>query len=90
MGAVNLARQKGLPFDLILKAMSFGFFFDAKNEEGELYANDEEFLKAVRSDFKAALINYLNMGASEDNDLINDLQNLYLQIQNRPKSVFST
>ncbi len=84
MGAVNLARQQGMPFDLILKAMSYGFFFDAKNEEGDLYPNDGYFLQEVRSDFKAAIIKYLNIDASEETELINNLQNLYLQIRNIP------
>jgi mannitol-1-phosphate 5-dehydrogenase len=82
IGAVYLAIQQKMSFDLILKAMSYGFFFDAKNEEGDRYPNDEDFLKAVRSDFKAALINSLKMDPSEDNDLINNMQNLYLQIRN--------
>jgi mannitol-1-phosphate 5-dehydrogenase len=82
MGVVNLARQERMPFDRIIKAMSYGFFFDAKNEEGVLYPNDEEFLKAVRSDFKPALISSLNMDPSNDNDIISNLQNLYLQIRN--------
>lgn len=80
IGAVNLARKERMPFDLILKAMSYGFFFDAKNEEGKPYQHDEEILKAIRSDFKATVINSLKLDPSEDIDIINNLQKLYLQI----------
>lgn len=81
MGAIQLARRERMSFDLILKAMSYGFFFDSKDEEGNPYPNDEEFLKAARSDFKAALIRSLNLDPSDDHNILNDLQNLYLQIQ---------
>ena len=83
MGAIKLARQQGMPFDLILKAMSFGFFFDARDEQGKPYQKDAELLKAAASDLDKALISYLNFVDQYYDDIIKDIKNLYADITGR-------
>lgn len=44
-GAIHLATEEGLPFDCILNAMAYGFFFHAKNDCGSSYPADKLFLQ---------------------------------------------
>jgi mannitol-1-phosphate 5-dehydrogenase len=83
MGAIQLARAENMPYDLIIKAMAYGFFFDAKDETGRPYPSDDEFLVSVSSDIETAITGKLNMNITDHKDIIITLQNLYRQIQNR-------
>ncbi|MBK9391297.1 MAG: hypothetical protein IPN68_14280 [Bacteroidetes bacterium] len=82
MGAIQLAREEMMPYDLIVKAMAYGFFFDAKDEAGKPYAADDEFLASVSADIETAITGKLNMNNTDHKDIIRTLQNLYLQIKN--------
>jgi len=82
MGAIQLAREEMMPYDLIVKAMAYGFFFDAIDEAGKPYAADDEFLASVSADIETALKGKLNMNNTDHKDIIRTLQNLYLQIKN--------
>jgi hypothetical protein len=82
MGAIQLAREEMMPYDLIVKAMAYGFFFDAKDEAGKPYAADDEFLAFVSADIETAITGKLNMNNTDHKDIIRTLQNLYLQIKN--------
>jgi len=80
MGAIHLARQERMPYDSILKAMSYGLKFRAKDESGELYQSDNEFLQLITSDFKKSMADRLNITSSTDKDIIEKLHKLYQQI----------
>ena len=43
MGALRLAQELDLPYDLILEAMSMGFLFQGKDEFGKMLPEDREF-----------------------------------------------
>jgi mannitol-1-phosphate 5-dehydrogenase len=45
MGAIRLAQEFDLPYDLILEAMSMGFLFQGKDEFGKMLPEDTEFHK---------------------------------------------
>ncbi len=80
MGAIHLARQEGMPYDLILKAMSYGFKFRARDESGESYGPDNVFLQAISVDFKKSAEEFLNLNSSVYSDVIEKLHKLFKQI----------
>jgi len=45
MGAIRLALELNLPYDLILEAMSMGFHFQGKDETGKMFPEDIKFHK---------------------------------------------
>jgi mannitol-1-phosphate 5-dehydrogenase len=73
MGAIRLAIRHGMPYNIILKAMSYGFFFKAKDENGTYYKSDIEFLEAVSKDFRKALVKYIGLDRLKDRIIINEL-----------------
>ena len=80
MGALLLARQEKMPYDLIMKAMSYGFKFRAKDESGESYPGDNEFLQAVSNDFENSVAELLNFNKSTEGEFIEKLHKLYQEI----------
>ncbi len=77
MGAIHLALQSGKPYDRILKAMSFGFCFDAPGEDGIVFPSDKTFLEELSKDFKSALILGLKFDPVSDKRIIDELKSLY-------------
>jgi mannitol-1-phosphate 5-dehydrogenase len=77
MGAIHLAMANGMPYNMIVRAMSYGFFFRASDEEGNPYPADKLFLKQVEEDFESALINVLGINESTDSQIIKELKELY-------------
>lgn len=45
MGVITIAQQLDLPYHKILRAMSYGFHFSAKDASGEMFPDDMEFLQ---------------------------------------------
>ena len=78
MGAIRLAIETEMPFDLILKAMSYGFFFRATDEEGTANPSDSAFVEHLKTDFKGATIKELNLDPVYDKQIINDLNKYYM------------
>lgn len=74
MGAVHLAARFDMPCDKIIKAMSFGFFFSAKDEAGNSCQPDIDFQKAVQENPEAALPNILGLDLSGDSAVIRQLK----------------
>ena len=74
MGSIHLAIQNHMSYDLILEAMSFGLYFTARDEEGNLFPNDIIFLKALEKDAESALINLLGLDPKKDRSIINELK----------------
>jgi mannitol-1-phosphate 5-dehydrogenase len=77
MGSIHLAIKYGMPYNLILEAMSFGFCFRAKDEEGNLFPPDVTFLKSLSNDFESTLINNLGFDPEADKNVIEDLKRFY-------------
>jgi len=77
MGSIHLAEKRNMPYHLIIKAMSYGFFFRARDEEGKLFPADVTFLESLSEDFESALINMLLLDPVSDHTIIQDLKNLY-------------
>ena len=77
MGSIHLAIKYGIPYNLIVEAMSFGFFFRAKDEEGNLFPPDVTFLKSLSNDFESTLINDLGFDPKADKNVIEELKRFY-------------
>lgn len=73
MGAVHLAIQYSMPYDLIIKAMSYGFRFKARNEEGQLFPDDGNFLVSVSENPVRVFTEILSFDAEKEQDIINQL-----------------
>jgi mannitol-1-phosphate 5-dehydrogenase len=82
MGVIRLAISNGKACDLIVNAMSYGFIFNAKDEEGNIYPQDEELVKSISSDFEDTLISKLNFVLSVDKNIIIELRKMYLPLLN--------
>lgn len=74
MGAIHLAVQQNLPYDRIVKAMSFGFLFRAKNEAGYPLPSDLTFLELVKKDCNNALTEILKLDPFVDQPVIEQLR----------------
>ena len=74
MGVIHLAVQHGKPYDKILLAMSFGFFFGAKDESGQASKEDLSFLETSRSDFENTFVQRCGFDESKDSRLIDELK----------------
>ena len=77
MGSIHLAIQYRRPYDMILKAMSYGLCFKAKDEEGNLFTSDIAFLEAVSKEFESTLIKDLVFDPAADYFIIHELKKLY-------------
>jgi mannitol-1-phosphate 5-dehydrogenase len=77
MGIIRISIGIGLPFDQILKAMSFGFFFKARDEEMQFNPSDAIFLEQLNTGFEDTLISILHLDLLSDSQLIHDLKSYY-------------
>lgn len=76
MGSIHLAIQFNMPYDLIINAMSFGFLFKARDEEGKLFPSDNAFLEALPGKFESSLTEKLYFDPVQDKKIINTLGRL--------------
>jgi mannitol-1-phosphate 5-dehydrogenase len=81
MGSIHLAEKNRMPYQLIIKAMSYGFFFRARDEEGNLFPADSTFHEALSEDFESALNNLLLFDPVSDNRIIKDLKSLFISLK---------
>ena len=77
MGVVHLAIHFGMQYDKILKAMSYGFCFRAKSEDGNLFPSDFTFLEALSKNFESTVISDLALDPKADLFIIKELAKLY-------------
>ncbi|MCL4483001.1 MAG: mannitol-1-phosphate 5-dehydrogenase [Bacteroidetes bacterium] len=77
MGAIRLAMQYGMSYDLILEAMSFGLSFRAKDETGNSSPLDTRFLKSLEEDFELTLEKELALDPVTDYFIIEKLKKFY-------------
>lgn len=78
MGAVRRAMENNMPYDRILNAMSFGFCFRAKDENGYLNPDDERLLDQLASDFEGTLVKFLHFNKEKDSLLMEYLKTMYI------------
>ena len=77
MGAIHLAIQYQMPYDRILKAMSFGLHFNAKDETENSYPPDITFLRSAEKDFESTFTGLLGFDPVLDLPVIKKLKDLY-------------
>ena len=69
-GAIHLALELHLPYDLILQALVAGFHFRAKDEAGNLLAADQEFSIIYDKGVKAVMTTVCGFDQNSDKELI--------------------
>ena len=89
MGAIHLARKIGMSHDQIINAMSYGFCFKAKDEQGNHFQPDIELLESLSADFKSTLINKLGFNALEDLPTIKHLKQHFSEIEMKQHSAIN-
>ncbi len=57
VGAIKLAKKVSMPYDKILQAFCYGFYFKASDDMGNQLAGDVQFLKEWELDHKSVLLN---------------------------------
>lgn len=77
MGVIRLAIETIMPYDLIMKAMSYGLFFRAVDEEGKATLSDTAFLEHLEIDFEVTLVKELNLDHIADKKIISNLKILF-------------
>ena len=77
MGSIHLAVRYNKPYDLIMKAMSFGLNFKAGDEAGAPFPPDISFLDALSKDFESTLIRELLFNPVADHIIIEVLKKHY-------------
>jgi len=78
MGAIHLAIRHNMPYDKIIKAMSFGLYFNAKDESGKSYQPDIDFLNSIKNSFENTLINNLGLDPVLDQTVILQLKRYFI------------
>lgn len=77
MGSIHLAMKYKMPFDKILKAMSFGLYFKAKDEAGHNFPSDIMFWGSLEKDIESTLIELLGYNSVLDRPVIEELIKSY-------------
>ena len=75
MGAIHLAMAYEMPYDLIINAMSYGLFFNAKDEAGNSFPSDKSFFESLEADFESTLTGLLCFDPTTDYLVIENLKN---------------
>jgi mannitol-1-phosphate 5-dehydrogenase len=70
VGAINLARKHGFPYDHLVEVLIYGLLFRAKDESGNLFQGDVDFLKCVETDIESVLINICGFNKQSDISLL--------------------
>lgn len=83
-GIIRMARQKGLPYDRIARAMAHGFFFGKTDENGKRDPQDELFLQMLKRDgVEKTLITLCDFHPERDKYLLDELKTHYLQLKEK-------
>jgi len=73
MGAIHMGMRFGMPYDRIIKAMSYGFVFNAKDESGNSLPSDLAFINSARTDLRKTLTEILGFDPVIDKSVIDEL-----------------
>jgi len=79
-GVIQMARKRGLPYNLILEAMTYGLFFKKTNEEGELSDPDKQFIQSLSRGVDNALVSLCGFNSKEDQNFIDELNMQYVKL----------
>jgi mannitol-1-phosphate 5-dehydrogenase len=79
MSPIHFAMQYQAEYDLIVKAMTYGLSFRAKDEEGNCFPSDSLFLGSLDKDFESTLTGLLGYSNVIDLQVIEELARLYRQ-----------
>jgi len=80
-GIIQMARQKGLPYDHIVRAMTYGFFFEKKDENGKSDPHDELFLQTLKEKgIEETLKTFCGFHPEKNRELLSELKIHYLQL----------
>jgi len=77
MGAIHLAIQYHLDYNLVLEAMFHGFSFEATDETGKCLPADKDFLSYLSTDFESTLTEILGYDKVVDQNVIDALLKLH-------------
>jgi mannitol-1-phosphate 5-dehydrogenase len=77
-GIINIAVKKNMPYETLLEAMSYGFFFKGKNEAGNIYDADLDFLARLSENFEITSSEILGLSIDDDFPL-EELREKYCQ-----------
>ena len=75
-----MARKRGLPYNFILEAMTYGLFFKKTNEEGELSDPDKQFIQSLSRGVDNALVSLCGFNSKEDQNFIDELNMQYVKL----------
>jgi mannitol-1-phosphate 5-dehydrogenase len=81
MGSIHLAHSRKMPCDLIIKAMSYGLFFRATDEEGNPFPADNSFLESLNAGFESSFLNLLKFDPIIDQNIITELKRHFLSLK---------
>lgn len=73
MGVIDLAKKAGMPYDKILQALGYGFHFRAKDENGQLFADDLAFHREVTHDPHKVLLEVCELKDPDDWHIVMDI-----------------
>lgn len=77
IGAIHLAIKVKMPYDKILKACSYGFSFNPKDEAGNYFPPDKVFIESLATGFESSMKNILGLNPISDYSIINELKQMY-------------
>ena len=75
-----MAKKRGLAYDLILEAMTYGFFFRKTNEAGGLSDQDKQFIQSLSKGVDNVLISLCGFNSREDQNFIDELNKQYIKL----------
>ena len=71
-GAIHLARELSLPYNLILKALVCGCHFRATNEAGKMLPSDQEFVTIYAKGLQSVLTSICGFDSANDHEVITE------------------
>jgi hypothetical protein len=77
-GAIKSALENNLPYDKILFALVCGCHFKAKDEEGNIFKPDFDFIESLSKEFEMTLIKNLGFDPVANYFIIKELKRLYM------------
>ncbi len=80
-GIIQMAKESGLPYNFILEAMVFGFFFQKTNEQNELSEPDKKFIQLLDSGLENVLVAICDFNREKDKHFIDELKKQYSEIK---------
>jgi len=66
VGAIKLAQKMNMPYDKILQAFCYGFYFKASDDKGDRLTGDVQFIKEWELDQESVLLNVCGLHNNSD------------------------